>query len=87
MYMRNIRSRPSACSMPASLPPIEYAPGDIIRKVYQGGWFHFQRREVKVSKALAGQPVALRPNANEDGAFDVFFCHQRVASFHLSALE
>jgi transposase InsO family protein len=81
------RYRPSSLSMPASLPPIEYASGDQVRKVHQGGWLHFQKREVKVSKALAGQPVALRPNANEDGLFEVFFCHQRVASFHLAALK
>jgi transposase InsO family protein len=80
------RYRSSALCLPASLPTIEYAPGDTVRKVQQGGWFHFRGREWKVSKALAGQPIALRPRMDEDGCFDAFFCHQRIASFDLSII-
>lgn len=80
------RYRPSPMSLSACLPPIEYLSGDVVRKVQQGGWIHFQGQEWKVSSALAGLPVALRPHRDEESRFEVFFCHQRVASFDLSVI-
>lgn len=73
----------SVRSMPAQLPPIEYLPGDWVRKVQQGGWIHFKGRELCISKALLGQPVALRPVHDCDGQFEVFFCHQKIQNLCL----
>lgn len=77
------RYRSSPRTMPGSLPPVEYLPGDLVRKVQSEGWFSVQGREIKVSKALAGQPVACRPTP-QDGQFDVFFCHQKIHQFSLA---
>jgi hypothetical protein len=32
---------------------------------------------------LAGQPVAGRPLADQDGEFVIFFCHQQVGQINL----
>jgi transposase InsO family protein len=80
------RYRPSPRSFPAHLPPIEYAPDDLVRRVQQGGWISFKGHDLRVSKALIGQPVALRPRLQEDGCFDLFFCHQWIDFLDLSVL-
>ena len=78
------RYQPSALSFPEALPPIEYSPGDIVRKVQSHGWISFRGYHFKIPKALRGHPVALRPTT-EDGTFDVFFCHMRVSRIDLRA--
>ena len=80
------RYRPSARPFPETLPPIEYAPGDYVRKVQQEGELSFQGRCLSVSKAFAGYPVALRPT-HEAGVFSVYFCHQCIARIDLRDLE
>jgi transposase InsO family protein len=67
---------------PETLPPIEYGPTDIVRKVQVKGEISFRNRPFKVGGAFRGHPVALRPTLT-DGAFDVFFCHQKVAEINL----
>jgi transposase InsO family protein len=74
---------PSPRHLPASLPPIEYGPDDLVRKVQQGGWISFQGRDVRISKALLGQPVALRPCLDAEGLFKIYFCHQPLFSLNL----
>jgi transposase InsO family protein len=71
-------------SMPAKLLPVEYGPQDHVRRVHDGGWINFRGREFRVGKALVGQPVALRLRADRDGAFDVYFCHQRLETIELN---
>jgi hypothetical protein len=73
------RYTPSPRDLPTSLPPVEYCPGDQARKVQQGGWISFQGRSVRFSKALAGQPVALRPCLEAEGLFKNYFCHQLLS--------
>jgi len=80
------RYRPSPRPMPQSLPPIEYSPGDFVRRVADQGWLSFRGRPLHVSKAFAGLPVALRPRPDQDGLFEVFFCHQKIAQFDLGNL-
>jgi transposase InsO family protein len=60
----------------------EYGPDDIVRRVQQNGWFSFKGRDLKVSKALATQRIALRPTA-EDGVWDVVFVAQRISQVDL----
>lgn len=76
------RYRQSPRAYPEALPPVEYAPGDTVRKVQGKGEVHDQGRAWRVGKAFFGQRVALRPAA-EDGVVEVFFCHQRIASLNL----
>ena len=66
--------RPSPRAMPSALPPIEYADREV-RQVQSNGTFNFKGQSYRLSKAFAGQPVALRPQADE-GQWAVYFCHQ-----------
>ena len=77
------RYAPSQRAFPSNLPPIEYAPDDIVRRVQQKGLIHFRGHEFLVSRAFVGEPVALR--AVDDGIWDVYYCHQKVGHVDLSA--
>lgn len=70
--------------LPEFLPPVEYASGDIVRKVQYGGIVHFQGREFPVPKALFGHPIALRPRAQCDGIFELYFVRQLVTVINLN---
>ena len=74
----------SVRSMPSQLPAVEYGPDDVVRRVQSGGWISFKGRDIHLCKALRGHPVALRPRADADGVFDVYFCHQRLDTIELS---
>jgi transposase InsO family protein len=71
-------------SLPPTLPAVEYAPGDDIRRVQWNGEIYFAGRRFRIGKAFHGFPVALRPTAI-DGELEVFFCHQRVRRIRLNA--
>jgi transposase InsO family protein len=79
------RYAPSPRRFPASLPPIEYGPDDQVRKVQQGGWISFRGRNIRISKALVGQPVALRPCIDSQGLFKIYFCHQYLHTLDLGS--
>jgi len=70
------RYQPSPRPYQRVLPPIEYARGDEVRKVQAKGRISFRGRNILVSRAFIGEPVAVR--ATGDGAWDVYYCHQRV---------
>ena len=78
------RYRPSSRTFPKQLLPLEYAPGDLVRKVQDKGEFSFKGRLFQVSKALRGHPVAMRPT-RIDGVFDVFFCHKKLSTIDLNS--
>jgi transposase InsO family protein len=67
---------------PSSLPPIEYGPQDQVRIVQQHGEISFRGRLWSVGKAFWGLPVGLRPT-QDDGVYNIYFCHQKVASINL----
>ena len=77
------RYRPSPRPLPSVLPDIEYATGDLVRKVQQGGWISLRGHNVRVSAALIGQPVALRPRHDLDGVYELFFCHRKLDEIDL----
>jgi len=76
------RYHPSPRPLPDPLPAIEYAPGDIVRRVQSNGKLHYQGRVFRVSQALRGYPVALRPTTS-DGRLMVYFCRHRVGEIDL----
>jgi transposase InsO family protein len=76
------RYTPSIRRFPETLSPIEYGPGDHVRKVSQDGDVSFRGRPRKIGKAFIGERIAVRPTAAE-GTMDVFYCHQRVAEIDL----
>ncbi len=80
------RYRASPRAFPEVLPPIEYGPADLVRKVSINGDISYRNRVFTVGKAFCGYPVALRPTQT-DGVLEVFFCHQRVAQINLRAHE
>lgn len=67
---------------PETLAPIEYAPGDSVRRVQGKGDISYRGTSYRIGTALHGLPVALRPT-REDGLLDVFFCHQRLTQIDL----
>lgn len=67
---------------PAVVPEIEYRPDDAVRKVQQEGDVHFAGRVFRVSKALRGERVAVRPTQT-DGVFLVYFMTDRIAQINL----
>ena len=76
------RYRMSQRPFPGALLPVEYGPEDHVRKVQAGGRISFQNRVLRVGKAFTGQAVALR-QTKQDGQFEVYFCHQKVAQVDL----
>jgi transposase InsO family protein len=71
------RYAPSARSLPATIPPIEYSPRDELRTVKAKGEITWRNRTYFLGQGFARQPVALRATAT-DGLHEVFFCHQRL---------
>lgn len=67
---------------PEELAPIEYGPGDQVRKVQHEGEIHFRGRTVAISKAFHGYPVALRATETE-GVWAVYFCRQWITQIDL----
>lgn len=68
-----------------ALPPIEYGPGDIVRKVDGEGAISFRNRPIRIGKAFRRQPVALRPSG-DDGVFDIHYCVHRIGRLDLRTL-
>jgi transposase InsO family protein len=80
------RYRPSPLAYPEALPPIEYAPGGLVRKVQNGGRITYRNREYRVGHAFVGLPVALRPTA-VDGILEVWFLQHPIKILDLRATE
>lgn len=76
------RYRISDRSMPSELPPIEYPPGDIVRKVTASATIQFRGRLIRVGKACRGLTVGIRPTTT-DGLFEVFLCGHKVRDIDL----
>jgi transposase InsO family protein len=64
------------------LPPIEYATGDIVRKVDVNGRISFKNREWRIGKAFCSEHIALRPTA-EDGLYTVHYGVRQVGTIDL----
>jgi transposase InsO family protein len=74
--------QPSRRPFPEILPQIEYGPTDEIRKVQNNGHIFFKGHIFRISKALRGYSIALRP-MSKDGGFSVYFCQLKVAEIDL----
>jgi transposase InsO family protein len=77
------RYRPSPRAFPEKLPPIDYGPGAIVRKVQDKGKIWFHNRAWRVGGAFTGQPVALRPTTVE-GKYEVVYCQHKIAELDLA---
>lgn len=76
------RYTPSAIPFPETLPLIIYAQDAIVRKVSDAGVISWKNQPYKVSKALVGEAVELRPS-EIDGVYAVYYAHHRVRTLTL----
>jgi transposase InsO family protein len=80
------RYQPSSRDYVETVAPFEYAPGDLVRRVQQGGHVSFLGRALKLPKAFRGRTVAFRPTI-QDGLFDVVFRTQMIATVDIRPLD
>jgi transposase InsO family protein len=78
------RYSPSPRAFPEALPEIEYGLDETVVRVTWNGDLRYQGKKFKVSNALQGHDVVLRPRFNEDGVFDIFYAHHRCGSIDLA---
>lgn len=79
------RYEPSPRTLPSSLPPIEYGSNDEVHRVGWAGALLFRGQRYRLSTALMHYDVAVRPDPDTDGLFDVFFAHHHCLSIDLRA--
>lgn len=77
------RYAPSTRGLPGILPPIEYSPGDLVRRVKGKGEVTWRNRTYFLGHGFAREHIALRPTST-DGLHEVFFCHQRLGWIDLT---
>lgn len=80
------RYQPSERMFPDTLAPIEYGPDDHVLTVKWDGRVDFRGHRLKVSNALHQLPIAFRADPDQDGCYDVYFCHQRFLQLNLRLL-
>jgi transposase InsO family protein len=83
MAVPSARYRPSPRPFPEVLPAIDYSPHDLVVTVQSNGVVKFKGRTLKVSKALRGLPIALRPDDAQDGVYTLYFSHHRLTRIDL----
>lgn len=81
------RYQPSTIAFPEILAPITYPDSDTVVAVGWNGELRFAGRRLRVSRALQGLPVGLRPDPTTDGRFDLYFCAQRFGRIDLRAAD
>jgi len=80
------RYRPSPRTYPTTLAAIEYGPDDVVETVKWNGQVRLKGKQLRVSNALTNLPIAFRPRRDQDGLYDMYFCHQKFGSVDLSQL-
>jgi transposase InsO family protein len=81
-----LRYHASARAFPDQLPEIVYGAEDVVCTVTEHGSIQWRRRRVFVSRGLVGQPVAVRPTA-EDGVWAIVYCRRQVATIDLTVSQ
>jgi len=76
------RYAPSPRTYLAALPAVDYDADFEVRRVQQNGRVKLKSRRFFVGKAFAGEPVGLLQA--DEAVWDVYYCHQRIASIDLS---
>lgn len=76
------RYKPAQHEYPETMPPIEYGPGDYVRKVQDKGLISFKGKLFAIGKAFRGYPVAIR-HTNIDDEFNVYFCSKKIAIINM----
>jgi transposase InsO family protein len=76
------RYAPSPRAYPCRLPAIEYETDFEVRLVHESGRVKLKKRRYFIGRAFAGEPVGLLQVG--EAAWDVYYCHQRIAQIDLS---
>jgi transposase InsO family protein len=76
------RYQPSKRPYPEVLPPIEYEPGDVVRKVQRCGTVSYMQRRLYAGEHLKGEYVALRQGP-QDGTMKIYFCRTLIGKISL----
>ncbi len=75
--------QPSPRPFPAELPPIEYAPGAVVRRVQAKGAIALHGQYYQLGRTFQGYSVAVQPTLAPDGV-TVQFCHETIAELDLT---
>jgi len=78
------RYQASRLPMPTELPPVEYGPDDLVRRVQSGGWIDVKGRQIRIYESLRGEQIGLRPRSDRDGSYDLYYCHHHFGRIDLS---
>lgn len=81
------RYRPSPVQLPQRLGEVLYPSGDDVRKVSWNGELRFKGQRYKLTNALQGYPVGIRPRDAQDGVYDVFFAHHHCLEIDIRQAE
>jgi transposase InsO family protein len=78
------RYRPSVRAVPDRVPEVEYAEGEIVRRVSTTkDYISFKGRPWKVPQAFRGEHVAIRPRS-PDGQYGIYFGSRKIAVIDLT---
>ena len=78
------RYRPSPRSLPEKLPQVEYATGEIIRKLsFNKATIAFKSKNWNVPRAFQGEYLAIRPH-DSDGIFGIYFGANLIKTIDLT---
>lgn len=77
------RYQPSPLELPETLPPVQYGPDDMTRKVSDGGLISFRGQTFRVGKAFTGHSVAVRASAEPQDR-KIYFCNQHIRTITLN---
>ena len=66
----------------ATAAAARHGPDDRLRRVQMGGWVSFRGRQLRLPKALRGQPVAFRPTPT-DGCWEIRFLTDDLGTLDL----
>ena len=78
------RYQPSGRPFPEKLPSLEYDSACEVRKVNDRGNIKYRKRYYFLGKAFIGEYVGLRPQQQVDGAWDVHYGRQKVATLNFN---
>ncbi len=77
------RWRPSDRKRPDRIPPLDYAPGSLARKVQPSGQIAYRSCRILIGKGLAGDPVRLEES---DGELVIYYATHPIRRLALSQL-
>jgi transposase InsO family protein len=78
------RYQPSGRPFPETLPALEYDAGVEVRKVNDRGMVKYRKQYYFLGHAFSGEHVALRPQQQADGVWDVYYGRQKVATLNFN---